>query len=79
MSNPSSPELAKRASAELHAAADALLRANALLAVIKRAVEDSDLDGLCAHSLIETSIELTRVYAERAEGEADFFAEAVNG
>jgi hypothetical protein len=79
MANLSSPELAKRANAELHAAADALLRANALLVVIKRAVDDRNLDGLCAPSLIETAIELTGVYAERADAESSFFSEVGNG
>ncbi|TAM02180.1 MAG: hypothetical protein EPN70_17520 [Paraburkholderia sp.] len=75
MANLTPAKLAERARAEISAAADALLRTNALLVVIKKAVDESNLDGLCAHSLIETALELTGVYAERADAEADFFAE----
>ena len=67
-------ELPKRAGDELRAAAGALLRANAQLVVIKKAIEACDKDGLCAFSLVETALELTGTYAERAEGGADFFA-----
>lgn len=65
--------LPKRAGDELRAAADALLRANAQLVVVKKAIEAGDLDGFCAFSLVETALELTGTYAERAENEADFF------
>ncbi|OMW13632.1 hypothetical protein AQ962_03615 [Burkholderia pseudomallei] len=65
--------LPRRAGDELHAAADALLRANAQLVVIKKAIESGDLDRFCAFSLVETALELTGTYAERAENEADFF------
>ncbi|MFG6907315.1 hypothetical protein ACGY1B_22960 [Burkholderia pseudomallei] len=66
--------LAKRAGAELRAAADALLRANAQLVIVKKAIEAGDLDGFCALSLVDTALELTGTYAERVDGEADFFA-----
>jgi hypothetical protein len=78
MANFTPGELAERAHAEIGAAGDALLRANSLLVVIRKAMADGNLDGLCAHSLVETAIELTGVYAERAEAEADFFDEVAH-
>lgn len=70
------PALAARAHSALSDAADALLRANALLFVIKKAVNTGQVDDLCAYSLIDTALEVTGWYAERADSEADFFAEA---
>jgi hypothetical protein len=68
-------DITKRAEDELRAASEALLRTNALLAVIQYAVSGGEIDKFSTHSLIEIAIELTGTYAERAEDQADFFKE----
>jgi hypothetical protein len=72
-------KVTKRASDELRAAGDALSRVNALLNVIEYAVSAGEIDKFSVPSLIETAIELTSVYAERAEGAAEFFVEVNHG
>lgn len=68
-----------KAASELKAAGEALLQANALLVVIKKAFDEGRLDDLCAPSLVDIGIELTGIYAQRADDSANLFAEANHG
>lgn len=67
--------MAKRAAEELRAASEALLRTNALLGVIQYAVSEGVTDKFSAYTLINIAIEISGVYAERAENQSDFFSE----
>ncbi|MFM0399685.1 hypothetical protein PQR37_34390 [Paraburkholderia nemoris] len=71
--------IAMSAADELRAAANALIRANALLCVIQHAISTCQTDQLSAYHLAEMATELTGVHAERAEAAADFFAEVCHG
>lgn len=69
--------LTNRASEELRAASDALYRTSVLLqAIEKEFMGGATVDGaeLDVYALLKTALETSKTYAERAEGEADFFA-----
>jgi hypothetical protein len=71
-------DVAKRAHEELAAAMVALQHAGALFAAIEKAsTVDGDLNG--AFLLAQIGVETTAYQVDRAEAEADFFAEVCHG
>ncbi|MFM0058695.1 hypothetical protein PQR64_24020 [Paraburkholderia phytofirmans] len=67
--------LAERAHRELPAAGDALFRVRALLNLIQIAMDEGGELKCNISSLVATGIELAATYAERADGEAEYFSD----
>ena len=65
----------KRAAEELSAAATALWRANVLFGLLAQAILSGDIGKFTPLCLAEIGAEITETYSERAEGEAEFFAD----
>jgi hypothetical protein len=65
----------KRAAEELSAAATALRRANVLFGLLAQAILSDDIEKFTPLCLAEIGAEITETYSERAEGEAEFFAD----
>jgi hypothetical protein len=65
----------KRAAEELSAAATALRRAGVLFELLAQAILSDDIEKFTPLCLAEIGAEITETYGERAEGEAEFFAD----
>lgn len=70
-------DVAKRAADELNAATKALHQANALFTILESTGGSGDPGQMFL--LAQIGAELTANYGERAEAEADFFAEVRHG
>lgn len=64
-------DLVRRAAQELTAAGEALLRAGTLLEVIRHVVTSGDRERFNLLNLVDTAIEQTSTYANRALDEAE--------